>query len=69
MLRIAHKQSNVIKGALTQFYQNLDTRRAFTQFETLLTYTFLKKWILIRFRQIKSYYDHFLKEGELSIFG
>ena len=43
MLRIAHKQSNVIKAALTQFYQNSDTQRAFTEFETLLTYTFLKK--------------------------
>ena len=43
MLKIAHKQSNATKGALTQFYQNLETQRAFTQFETLLTYTFLKK--------------------------
>ena len=43
MLKTARKESNVIKGALTQFYQNLDTRRAFAQFETLLTYTFLKK--------------------------
>ena len=43
MLKIAHNQSNVIKGALAQFYQNLDTRRAFIQFETPLTYTLLKK--------------------------
>ena len=43
MLKIAHKQSNIIKGALTQSYQSLDTRRAFTQFIDTIDLYFFKE--------------------------